>query len=155
MKYLSNLILVLLLCGSVVCEAAAPGNDISLDQDKKSFAQSAQALWQRVARGVVTGWKVIRRTSDKLTEKFIGKMSKPLDRSAADRKAAMLDNTLNEANRAAAATIEKTKKANREIHAQKNEGFGSLSKSSSSGSSFTSLSGSSGSSSKGRFKSLD
>lgn len=83
----------------------------------------------------------MKKGSQKLTEKFIAPLSQPLDRSAADAKSAALNNALEEANRAAAASTSKMVTFNKEAIRQQNEARDSLP-----GSSDTK---------KGRFSSLD
>ena len=71
--------------------------------------------------------KFARKSSDQLTKKFVGKMSKPLDRSSADAKSAALARTMDEASQATAAMAKKTMKVNAEISRQSKEGFGGFS----------------------------
>ncbi len=147
MKRCINIAVALGLFGVLVFAGTGYADQGVSFKDKANSAwASAQVLGKRIAKSVAAGWKVIRKTSDRLTDKFIGKMSQPLDRSAADKKAAMLNSALDEANKASAAAATKAKLANQEIYKLKNEGFGSYSNPSSS---------SSGSKSKGRFSSLD
>ncbi len=147
MKRCMNLSVVLVLCGTLVFAGDGYADQGGSFKDKAQSAwASPQVMEKRIARSVASGWKAIRKTSDRLTDKFIGKMSQPLDRSAADKKAAMLNSALQEADRVSAVAAAKAKLANKEIYNLKKEGFGSYSDPSSS---------SSGSKSKGRFTSLD
>lgn len=147
MKRFINLTVVLGFCGVLVFAGIGHTNEGGSFKEKAQNAWvSAQVLGKRMANSVIAGWKVVRKASDRLTDKFIGKMSQPLDRTAADKKAAMLNSALEEATRVSAAAAAKAKLANQEIYKLKSEGFGS---------SDTSSSSSSGSKSKGRFASLD
>ncbi len=147
MKRCINIAVALGLFGVLVFAGTGYAEQGGSFKDKaKSAWATAKVLGKRMANSFGAGWKVIRKTSDHLTDKFIGKMSQPLDRSAADKKAAMLNSALQEAERVSAAAAVKAKLANQEIYKLKNEGFGSYSNPSSS---------SSGSKSKGRFTSLD
>ncbi len=71
--------------------------------------------------------KNVKKTTDQLTEKFIGKMSKPLNRSAANAKSDALNRTMEEASQASTALAKKNMQANAEINRQKSEAFGSSS----------------------------
>lgn len=147
MKHRINVAISLGLCGVLVFAGRGYANEGGSFKDKAQSAwTSAKVLGKRIGQSVASAWKVVRKTSDRLTEKFVGKMSKPLDRSAADKKVNILNSALDDANKASAAAHAKAKVANREIYKFNNEGIGSYS---------TLSSSSSGSKSKGRFTSLD
>ncbi len=146
MKRRINVAIALGLCAVLVFAGRGYADQGESFKDKaQSTWASARAMGKRIGQSAVSVWKVVRKTSDRLTEKFIGKMSQPLDRSAADKKVTMLNSALDDANKASAAAAAKAKLANQEIYKVRNEGFGS----------YTSTSSSSGSKSKGRFTSLD
>ena len=97
-------------------ESAAGGKSDNVQKGK----QLARKAW---------GWlknvpSAVRNWSDQLTEKLIGKVSAPLDRSAANAKSDALNKTMDEAGRAAGAMTKKVTAVNAEIYRQKNEGFG-------------------------------
>ena len=96
-----------------------------LFEDKEDPAKKMKLMALQAWEWVKDLPKLVRKTSDQLTEKFIGKMSAPLDRSAANAKSEQLAKAMDDAGKATASMTKKATTANAEIYRQKNEGFGS------------------------------
>ena len=96
-----------------------------LFEDKEDIAKKSKQMAQKVWDWLKNLPKMIRKRSDQLTEKFIGTVGAPLDRSGANAKADQLNRAMDDANQASAAMTKKAAAANAEIARQKNESFGS------------------------------
>ena len=93
-----------------------------------SEEQAPRPFWDKVKQTAAEFWRIalkapqaVKKTSDQLTEKFIGKMSKPLDRSVANAKADMLAKTMDDASKSTAEMAKKSMKVDAEINRQTRE----------------------------------
>ena len=91
------------------------------EDPSKKIKEYTRKTWEWIKNLPIT----VRKTSDQLTEKFIGTVGAPLDRSGANAKSAQLARAMDDANQASAAMTKKVAAANAEIYRQKNEAFGS------------------------------
>ena len=112
-----------------------------LYQEKEDAAKKSKRFAHDAWDKIKAAPMAVKKGSDKLTEKFIGTVGKPLDRSAADAKGAALAKSMDEASQATGSMTKKSVAVNKEVYRQKNEAMVDA--------------GSSSSAKKGHFASLD
>ena len=101
----------------------------------KKTKQAAQKFWEWLKNLP----KAMRKGSDQWTDKFIGTVGAPLDRSGANAKSDQLAKAMDDASQASAVMTKKVAAANAEIARQKSEAFGSAQSSTEKKGHFTSL----------------
>jgi hypothetical protein len=120
-----------------------PAQDVLyMDADLSSEKPLSEKVKQKAAellKVVKKAPESIKKTTDDLTEKFIGVAGKPLDRSVANNKSAQLAKAMDDANGASAASISKVSTFNKEVLRQQNEAKDSASQHTESKGRFTSL----------------
>ena len=94
--------------------------DVNVNVDM-SFFEKVQKKAAEILKAVRTVPKAVKKTTDGMTEKFIGEVGKPLDRSAANAKSAALASALDQASQASAASTSKMMAFNKEVYRQRNE----------------------------------
>lgn len=83
-------------------------------------AKTAEKAWEWVKQGP----KNVKRMSDQLTDKFIGSVSQPLDRSAVNAKSDELARALDEASKVAATVSKNNKRISAEARSLELESYG-------------------------------
>ena len=94
-----------------------PKTDVLYLQKEERTVAVKSDLWKKVKDSATD----VKNTADAWTKKITGPLTAPLDRSAADKKSQMLNDVLEQANQASAASAAKAKTINREIYRQQNE----------------------------------
>ena len=109
-------------------------------------ADAGKPLVEKVKKKAAELWRAakkapeaVRKGADDLTEKFIGVVGQPLDRSAANAKADQLAGALDQTNKTSAASINKARTVDKEITRQQKEAEGFASQNNEHKGRFTSL----------------
>ena len=95
---------------------SAPAEDTPFAEKVKTKAAQLWAVAQKAP-------EALKKSTDKLTDKFIGEAGKPLDRSAANAKSDALAKSMDEASQAAVAMSKKNMLITSEIKRQTKEGY--------------------------------
>ncbi len=95
-----------------------------LFMEKQDPSKTMKRNMQKALTALKDAAKNLKKNSKVFTQKLIGSVSRPLDRSKADEKSAAFSRSMDEASLAATALAKKNMKINSEINRQTSEGFG-------------------------------